>query len=996
MKKVFGKVISVLLSLTLCLSIINLNGLQEAWASADLTATPAGGTYEQYQDVYLNNGVGIGITYSFSNRATVPDTPYVDGDQIRIDEDGILSADSDVLGAITHRQFSYTIRPNILSTYPIEASTNISRTPVMVIQFSRKMDAATLDRSNVTISRISPTPVTNISTLDYTTSYDAASYTMEIVLEPGITLDDNATYMVSLANVRDSNTKLLNGNGTASFSFSTAKAGSITTYGTIKSAKTSYGENQVVAISGTYNEGNIEVNGAVDLQVQVFDPKGVRKSIIPINTVTKGKFSANYTLPAAAAVGTWKLGLYDGNSPRQLVSSSTFTVVSSPVQQPYASPTGGTYYEPQSVRLVTSTTGADIYYTIDYTDDVDAPSVPTSVDASKIGPSNFRYSSPIVISNQGKTRIRAVAILGGVKSTVMDETYTIHATLGYLSLTPNAGAVNVPIFTSVSAVFGRQLRSGSVNAQTFRLRDANGISVAGTVSYNADKRMATFKPSSTLKPQTLYTVTLDGFTGGADSTYIEDLNGVRLDGDVVWTFTTGNAGITVDGRQLVNNYVAVNKSPVEVQVTFPDVVSATMNNVPMASIGADSFVGSIVLKPGNNSVSIVVTDTNEVTTNYNLTVNYLNILQDGASVTVNMPDKGKLDLFDKQLSLNLAPGTYLKDPMDFTGLPLSDQSVNFGVGFEAMPDGFPSVSLVYNIMPTVGNAVMTNSGKGTITISFDSNVSTTSGATLTVLHDADGNGTWEENLGGKVDMGKKTITVPFTSFGRYVVANKVWNFNDYSSTGWAKPYIEFLWAKGYMKPLPTAGIAEFGITDAYGQEIPITRGEFAVLVAKALGYNKAGYTNYGIFSDMSLFDSSNPPYALVKDLNGNWVKISDDDYKYIDMLARNGVINGMLDEHGDLVFDYYDIISREQVAIIIARAMNLKVETNDARYIPAITKMYTDANESIAVWAQPFVLASSKGYFGGFPDKTFRGKDNFTRAQAARIVYLAMEKNKLL
>ncbi|NTW04643.1 MAG: S-layer homology domain-containing protein, partial [Peptococcaceae bacterium] len=451
-----------------------------------------------------------------------------------------------------------------------------------------------------------------------------------------------------------------------------------------------------------------------------------------------------------------------------------------------------------------------------------------------------------------------------------------------------------------------------------------------------------------------------------------------------------------DGRQLVNDYVAVNKSLVEVIVTFPDVVTVTLNGVQMASQGADQFVGNATLKSGNNAVSIEVTDVSGAVTTHDITINYLNLLQAGASVTADLPPKGKLDLFSKQLSLNLVQGTYLKDPDDATGLPIADQSIVFGIATESMPDGFPSVSLVYDIAPTVTDAVMTNSGEGKITISFDKYVSSTSSSTLTVLLDSDSNGTWEENLGGKVDTAKRTITVPFSSFGRYVVVNRVWNFSDYDTTGWAKPYVEYLWAKGYMSPAASAGISEFGITDAYGQEVPITRGEFAVLVAKSLGYNKGNYANYGIFTDMRLFESSNPPYGLAKDLNGNWTRISNDDFKYIDMLARNGIIYGMLDEYGEMVFDYFDIISREQVAIILARAMNLKVETDEAKYNAAITKMYVDANESIGGWAQPFVVAASKGYFGGFPDSTFRGKDNFTRAQAARIVYLAMQKNKMI
>jgi len=121
-----------------------------------------------------------------------------------------------------------------------------------------------------------------------------------------------------------------------------------------------------------------------------------------------------------------------------------------------------------------------------------------------------------------------------------------------------------------------------------------------------------------------------------------------------------------------------------------------------------------------------------------------------------------------------------------------------------------------------------------------------------------------------------------------------------------------------------------------------------------------------------------------------------DDYKYVDMMARNGVLSGSLDRNNDLVFNYHNYITREEVAVILSRAMGLAVETDDAKVAAAITKMYTDAGISIAVWAQPYVLATSKGYFGGFPDKTFKGQDNFTRPQSARIIFQAMQKAKLM
>jgi len=299
---------------------------------------------------------------------------------------------------------------------------------------------------------------------------------------------------------------------------------------------------------------------------------------------------------------------------------------------------------------------------------------------------------------------------------------------------------------------------------------------------------------------------------------------------------------------------------------------------------------------------------------------------------------------------------------------------------------------MYSIQPKTSGAELNNKGEASLTLTYGKNVSAASAASLTILCDTDNDGVWDENLGGKVDAKKRIIMVPFGYFGRYVVVNKIWPFADYSTIGWAKTYVEYLWSKGIMKPLPTATAGQFGLADPHGREIAITRGEFAVMMGRALALNKLDYTQYGIFADMKLSGTS----AYAKDRDGYWRSIDDDDYKYIDLLARNGIISGSLDSYGNQVFNYHDFIIREEVTVLLARAMNLTVETEDAKVRAAITKLYTDAETSISTWAQPYVLTTSKGYFGGFPDKTFKGQDSFTRPQAARLVYQIMKKAKLM
>ncbi len=102
------------------------------------------------------------------------------------------------------------------------------------------------------------------------------------------------------------------------------------------------------------------------------------------------------------------------------------------------------------------------------------------------------------------------------------------------SVSPGSGATGVSIGTSISAVFDEAIDPATLTANTFVLTDSANKQVPGTISYNAGT--ATFTISAELTPQTAYTVTLVGGSGG-----IQDLSGNALASNVSWTFTTGNA-----------------------------------------------------------------------------------------------------------------------------------------------------------------------------------------------------------------------------------------------------------------------------------------------------------------------------------------------------------------------------------------------------------------------------------------------------------------------
>lgn len=103
-----------------------------------------------------------------------------------------------------------------------------------------------------------------------------------------------------------------------------------------------------------------------------------------------------------------------------------------------------------------------------------------------------------------------------------------------LSTNPNNQASNVPVNQSVNASFDEAIDPSTLTTSTFTLTGpgVNPNPIAGKVTYDAANKIASFKATNDLAPNTLYTATL---TSG-----IKDLAGNALTQNTTWTFTTGS------------------------------------------------------------------------------------------------------------------------------------------------------------------------------------------------------------------------------------------------------------------------------------------------------------------------------------------------------------------------------------------------------------------------------------------------------------------------
>ena len=121
-------------------------------------------------------------------------------------------------------------------------------------------------------------------------------------------------------------------------------------------------------------------------------------------------------------------------------------------------------------------------------------------------------------------------------------------------------------------------------------------------------------------------------------------------------------------------------------------------------------------------------------------------------------------------------------------------------------------------------------------------------------------------------------------------------------------------------------------------------------------------------------------------------------FEYIETAARAGIITGQTEGY----FNAGLSVTREEAAVMIARALKLNMGANDDKLAASLAKSFTDSG-SVGYYARPAVAAVSKaGIMTGSattlpgqskPVYSFNPKGNLTRAEAGKIVVELLKKN---
>mgnify|MGYP006185082181 FL=1 len=147
---------------------------------------------------------------------------------------------------------------------------------------------------------------------------------------------------------------------------------------------------------------------------------------------------------------------------------------------------------------------------------------------------------------------------------------------------PIDDATGVPLNKIITATFSEAMNPFSITNATFSLK--NGATEV-PVTFDYFGSVVTFKPTVNLLPNTIYTVTL--------SNGVQNLSGVSMVSDYVWSFTTGViVAPFVVFTDPIQNAINVSLNKV-VKATFSEVMDATT-----ITTGTFSLMNGTVLVPG--------------------------------------------------------------------------------------------------------------------------------------------------------------------------------------------------------------------------------------------------------------------------------------------------------------------------------------------------------------------------------------------------------------
>jgi Ice-binding-like/Bacterial Ig-like domain len=432
--------------------------------------------------------------------------------------------------------------PTVVSTIPANGATNVAVNTPISATFSIAMNPATLTAATFLVT--GPGGAVVSGTVAY--SGLTATFTPAAVLAYGTTYAATIT-----TGAKDLGGASLTGN--SGWTFTTITPPPIVTTTVPANGATGVPINQ--EISATFNEamncstlaspastfiltgpGATPVAGTVGCagSIATFTPTaGLAANTIYTATITTGAQDIAGTPLAGNYMWTFRTVAALGPAPPTVIST---VPVNGAVGVPINQALSATF----SVAMIPTTINAATF-TLSSPGGVSVTGVVTYVAAGSVA--IFKPAASLLPSTVYTATLTTGAM--DLAGTPLAQNYVWTFTTGpaavvvpptVISTIPINAATGVPLNQIVSATFSTAMNPATINSGTFSLTGSGNTAVTGLVAYAAIGNTLTFTPAANLAPNTVFTATI---TTGA-----QNLEGIPLAANYVWTFTTGAAAAT--------------------------------------------------------------------------------------------------------------------------------------------------------------------------------------------------------------------------------------------------------------------------------------------------------------------------------------------------------------------------------------------------------------------------------------------------------------------
>lgn len=188
-----------------------------------------------------------------------------------------------------------------------------------------------------------------------------------------------------------------------------------------------------------------------------------------------------------------------------------------------------------------------------------------------------------------------------------------------VTVSPPAGATNVPVNAHVVVQLSEPVSTLSVNGAAFTLTQS-GTPVAGAITLSNDRRSVTFTPTNALATSSNYTINVSTLT---------DLSGNAMT-PFSSSFTTSASSTADTTRPSVLSVSPLNNATgvavnTQIVVTFNEVIDATTVNSNTVSVTIDSFSGIVPGSYAVNGAALTFTPASPLPANVRVRVSIFNV-----------------------------------------------------------------------------------------------------------------------------------------------------------------------------------------------------------------------------------------------------------------------------------------------------------------------------------------------------------------------------------